>query len=317
MRDEPAEILIVDDDQDVRTFVRAALESAGHVVTEAVSGTAALERVRVQRPALVLLDVMMPSMDGFAVVRAIKHEPGVFVPVILLTAHDDLESRARGIDAGADEVLGKPVHPVELLLRVRAMLRIQQLTTELLNANQRLRQLARTDELTCVRNRRGVHSGLNREFSRAERYGGELSLLAFDVDRFKGVNDRYGHALGDRVLYAVAQALKKGVREVDLVGRTGGEEFVIVAPEMAASEALAVGERLRRAVAECVVDAPNGERIQITVSCGIATLSEVCASTPEALLACADAALYRAKALGRDRCEVAVLAREHGQLHPA
>ena len=305
--DTAAEILVVDDDPDVRTFVRAVLESDGHRVVEAGSGQDAIQRLRIRRPALVLLDVMMPAMDGFAAVHAIKREPGPFVPVILLTALDDPASRAKGINAGADEVLAKPVHPFELRLRCRAMLRIHQLTEELHAANRRLRALARTDELTNVRNRRGLRSALTREFRRAERYGGALTVMAFDVDRFKQVNDDFGHAVGDSVLAAVAQALKRGVREVDVVGRVGGEEFVVVAPETPGREALAVAERLRRAVGERVVTTPHGNEVRVTVSCGVATLSDVHARSPEELLGYADAALYRAKALGRDRTEVAEL----------
>jgi two-component system cell cycle response regulator len=305
--EEPAEILIVDDDPDVRTFVRAVLESDGHRVTEAASGQDAIQRLRIRRPALVLLDVMMPAMDGFAAVHAIKREPGPFVPVILLTALDDPASRAKGINAGADEILAKPVHPFELRLRCRAMLRIHQLTEELHAANRRLRALARTDELTDVRNRRGLRSALTREFRRAERYGGALTVMAFDVDRFKQVNDDYGHAVGDSVLHAVAQALKRGVREVDVVGRVGGEEFVVLAPETSSKESLAVAERLRRAVAERTVTTQHGVEVRVTVSCGVATLSDVHARSPEELLGYCDAALYRAKAHGRDRTEIAEL----------
>jgi two-component system cell cycle response regulator len=300
---DPAEILIVDDDADVRLFVRAVLESDGHKVVEASSGHEAILRLRRRRPSLILLDVMMPTMDGFAVAQAIKHEPGPFVPVIMLTALDDPGSRKKGIDAGADEVLAKPVHPFELRLRCRAMLRIHQLNEELHAANRRLRALARTDELTHVRNRRGLRSALMREFRRAERYGGALTVMAFDVDRFKAVNDLYGHPIGDRVLYAVAQALKRAVREVDVVGRTGGEEFVVLAPETGTREAMALAERLRREVAQRVVTTPDGEQIQVTVSCGVATQNELQAGTPDELLALADAALYRAKAAGRDRSE--------------
>ncbi len=313
----PAEVLIVDDDPDVRTFVRAVLESDGHQVIEAASGQEAIQRLRIRRPSLVLLDVMMPAMDGFAVVHAIKREPGSFVPVILLTALDDPASKAKGINAGADEVLAKPVHPFELRLRCRAMLRIHHLTEELHEANKRLRALARTDELTDVRNRRGLRSALTREFRRAERYGGALTVLAFDVDRFKQVNDDHGHAIGDRVLYTVAQALKRGVREVDVVGRVGGEEFVVLAPETPARDAVLLAERLRRAVAERVVTTPSGAEVRVTVSCGVATLSDVHARTPEELLGYADSALYRAKSLGRDRSEVAeLIVDEHGRKLP-
>src|SRR5438270_3529357 len=305
--EEAAEILIVDDDPDVRTFVRAVLESDGHRVTEAGSGQDAIQRLRIRRPALVLLDVMMPAMDGFAAVHAIKREPGPFVPVILLTALDDPASRAKGINAGADEILAKPVHPFELRLRCRAMLRIHHLTEELHAANKRLRALARTDELTDVRNRRGLRSALTREFRRAERYGGALTVMAFDVDRFKLVNDDHGHGVGDSVLRTVAQALKRGVREVDIVGRVGGEEFVVLAPETPSRDAMAVAERLRRSVGERVVVTPHGVEVRVTVSCGVATLSDVNARSPEELLGYADAALYRAKMEGRDRTSVAEL----------
>lgn len=299
-----ATILIVDDDDDIRAFVRAVLEADGHRVLDAATGVEALGHVEVHRPDLVLLDVMMPSMDGFAVARALKARPGPFTPVILLTAMDDPASRARGIAAGADEVLGKPVHPFELRLRVRAMLRIAELARELHAANRRLQLLARTDELTRVRNRRGLRSALEREFLRAKRYGGPLSLLAFDIDRFKAINDTYGHAAGDRVLCAVARALKTASRQVDVVGRTGGEEFVVIAPETPLEDAVRVGERLRRAVAAAEVEAA-GVCLRVTVSCGVATLGQVPAKDAAALWAFADAALYRAKALGRDRCEVA------------
>jgi diguanylate cyclase (GGDEF)-like protein len=248
---------------------------------------------------------MMPAMDGYAVVAAMRSQPGPFVPIILLTGLGDPESRAHGIAVGADEVLCKPVHPFELRLRVRAMLRIQRLTCELHAANQRLRALARTDELTGVRNRRGLRAALAREFRRAERYGGELTVMLFDVDRFKAVNDRFGHAAGDRVLRAVAQALKGALREVDVVGRAGGEEFVVVAPETPLGEARGVADRLRRRVAEAAT--PVGELlVRVTVSCGIASRGAVGARDVDELLDHADRALYRAKSQGRDRAEVAL-----------
>jgi len=296
-----ASILIVDDDEETRSFLRAVLECDGHLVHEASSGVEALSALEVHRPHLVLLDVMMSGMDGFAAVQAIKSRPGPFLPVILLTGLDDPASRERGIAAGADEVLGKPAHPVELRLRVRAMLRIQHLAGELHQANRRLQLLARTDELTRVRNRRGLRSTLAREFHRAQRYGAPLSLLIFDIDRFKSVNDTHGHATGDAVLRRVARALKEGLRQVDVVGRSGGEEFVVVCPETPGLEAVLVAERLRKLVAQVRVDTPFGGELGVTVSCGVATLGEVPAADPDALLAQADEALYHAKSLGRDR----------------
>jgi diguanylate cyclase (GGDEF)-like protein len=297
-------VLIVDDDMEVRALLRAVLERDDLDLLEAATGDEALRHIQERRPALVLLDVLMPQMDGYAVVREIRSQPGPFVPIILLSGLSDPAARAHGIEVGADEVLVKPIHPFELRLRVRAMLRIQHLAAELHLANQRLRLLARTDELTSLLNRRGLRAALLREFRRAERYGGELSLIAFDVDRFKQVNDRHGHAVGDRVLQAVARALEGALRQVDVVGRSGGEEFLVVTPETPLADALAVAERLRLEVARAGIRA--GElSVQVTISAGVASLRSARAGSPDELLAVADAALYRAKALGRNRVEVA------------
>jgi two-component system chemotaxis response regulator CheY len=295
----PRSILVVDDDPDVRTLLGEILRADGHAVREAANGRQALHELR-HHPQLVLLDVILPDMDGFTVVEAIKSRSGPFLPVILLTALDDPASRARGIAAGADEVVGKPVQPFELKLRVRAMLRIGQLAGELHRANRQLALLARTDELTHVRNRRGIMVQLEREFHRAARYGAPFSVIQLDLDHFKRVNDERGHAAGDELLKAVARALRHALRQVDSVGRIGGEEFVVVAPETGGRDARALAERLRLEV----------EKTGITVSCGVATLGDVLARDAGELLAWADQALYRAKMSGRNRTEVAMGARQ-------
>jgi diguanylate cyclase (GGDEF)-like protein len=301
----PRPILVVDEDPVTRAFVRAALEADGLRVVEAATGAEVMRSVGAERPCLVLLDLMLPKMDGFSVLQALRRLPPPFIPILLVTSLDDPSTRERGIAAGADEILPKPIRPFELRLRVRAMLRIEQLTADLHAANCRLQLLARTDELTRVRNRRGLYAALEREFRRAERYRRALTVLAFDVDHFKRVNDAYGHAAGDRVLRAVAQALEDALRRVDVVGRTGGEEFVVVAPETPPRDAERLAERLRRAVAAQVIDGPGGELLHVTVSCGVATLGQVEARSAEELLGLADEALYQAKRLGRDRCVLA------------
>jgi diguanylate cyclase (GGDEF)-like protein len=277
----------------------------GHSVRTAASGREAILEVRRHRPNLVLLDVMMPNMDGFEAARAIKQEPGPFLPVILLTALHDRASRERGIETGADEMLLKPVQPFELQLRVRAMLRIQHLSFALHEANERLRELARTDELTGVNNRRGLQGALAREMDRARRYSTALSIMMVDIDRFKSVNDSLGHTVGDRVLCGVADALQEQLRQVDIIGRVGGEEFVVVMPETPLNEAMRVAERLRAAVAAMQVRTGRGNHVSVTISAGVAMLDQNHFETPDHLLERADRALYHAKESGRNRCEAA------------
>jgi diguanylate cyclase (GGDEF)-like protein len=308
-----APVLIVDDDREIRVFLRAVLESDGLSVVEAHDGGEALARLHSERPRLVLLDVMLSSGgdEGYELIAEIRRLPGPFVPIILITGVDDPAARARAIEVGADEVLQKPIHPFELRLRLRAMLRIQSLAGELHLANRRLRLLARTDDLTGLRNRRGLKVALLRELRRAERYGRDLSLMQIDVDRFKQVNDRYGHGVGDRVLQAVAKALQVGVRQVDVVARTGGEEFVVVAPETPLADALQIAERLRALVAG--VSLPVGDQlVQVTISAGVASCRTTGRIDPQLLLRRADEALYRAKALGRNRVEAGVEPRLNG-----
>jgi two-component system cell cycle response regulator len=300
----PPEILLVDDDAETRASLRELLILDGYRVEEASNGREALERVRVRRPNLVLLDVAMPEMDGYEVTRWLKSHLRRFVPVILLSATDAPELLQRGVEAGADEVLRKPIAATELRVRVRAMLRIARLTEDLRDEKRRVARLACTDELTGASNLRGFRLALAREFPRALRSGGDLTLLSFDVDHFKRINDVYGHPDGDRVLVQVARWLQSSLRVMDLLARVGGEEFVVIAPDARMADALAVGERLRQSCRN-PIRLPGGELVQVSLSCGVASLSQFPGCSPERLVAMADRALYCAKANGRDRTEQA------------
>jgi diguanylate cyclase (GGDEF)-like protein len=258
------------------------------------------DAVRLRRecdPDLVLLDVVMPQVDGYKVAQLFKREAR-FVPIILLTGLDDLESKRRGLAAGADEFLTKPVNPLELQIRVSSMLRIKKLTDELAIANARLSALATTDPLTQLANRRAVLERLSHEFARAARYRNALACLMVDIDHFKRVNDTHGHPMGDKVIATVSAALSGAIRGTDLVGRYGGEEFVVVALETGLEGGIRLGERLRGAVARSFAGVPDLPKV--TISVGVAT-TELAVVTPEALLKRADEALYRAKREGRDR----------------
>src|SRR5262249_50574176 len=188
-----ARILIVDDDRAVCAALARMVSESGHEPLLASSWTDAVRLYREGRPDLVVLDVMMPTIDGYKLTGILRRESGAFVPIILLTALEDLDSKRRGMAAGADDFLTKPVTQLELQIRVASLLRIKQLTDQLAAANLRLAELAVTDPLTLLHNRRHVYFELEREFVRSRRYGHPLSLMMLDVDHFKQVNDTHGH----------------------------------------------------------------------------------------------------------------------------
>ncbi len=295
----PTTILIVDDSRTMRSLLASMVQALGYRAITADSGAAALRALREESPSLVLLDVVLPDLTGFEVVAAIKRDPR-FVPVILLTNQSDVESKRRGHAAGADELLPKTTSALELQIRIAAMLRIKSLTDALEEANKRLGELATTDALTGIANRRRFEEVFSLEFERAKRYRRPLALLALDIDHFKQVNDQHGHAVGDDVLRVVASTLDRSLRRTDLVGRMGGEEFAVVAPETATREGTALAERLRVMVGAATTDGGAGP-LQCTVSIGVASWDGVTDVAPSELRERSDRALYAAKRDGRNR----------------
>jgi two-component system, cell cycle response regulator len=277
-------------------------------VETAENGEQALERVNANPPHLILLDVMMPVMDGYEVSRRIKSNPALpFIPIILVTARDSTEDKVEGLDAGADDYLTKPVNFPELEARVRSMLRIKRLqdkidhqNRELELVNKKLRKLSITDGLTELFNHRHVHELLHEEFDRVNRSGEPIAIAMLDLDRFKQVNDTYGHPTGDVILYETSRILKETAREIDMIGRYGGEEFIVILPESNEQAAARFAERVRERVASHVFQ-DDATRVRMTVSAGVAAYPETPASGPDGLIKHADEALYAAKAGGRNR----------------
>ncbi len=327
---ETPEILVVDDSRIVRAMVSDVLRAEGYRVREASDGREALARIQESRPDLVLLDVMMPEMDGYEVCRALRRNEREeeYIPILMLTAKGEVEDLARGLAAGADDYIAKPFDNLELLARVKSLLRIralqkrlyqqnleleaknqqlEALTRQLDAANQELRLLSVTDGLTRAYNHRHFQERLRTEYARASRHGEPLACVMIDLDHFKRINDTYGHPIGDRVLVWLVGILKDGVRSEDLVARYGGEEFVLLLPNTDATRARNLAERLRKRIASEPVPLAEGDgRLRVTVSMGVADYrpGEV-DRTPDELLKAADEALYRAKAHGRNRVEVA------------
>jgi two-component system cell cycle response regulator len=301
-------ILVVDDVATNLRLVQGHLRSEGYQVQLADSGDEALLQIEQEDFDLVLLDVVMPGMDGFETCRRIRANPSTrHIPVILVTALNDLDHKVQGQQAGADDFVCKPFDRNELLIRVRSMLRIKglhdrltQKIAELESAKIRLRRLADTDSLTSLYNKRYLSENLRLEVARADRYQNRLSLLMVDVDDFKQINDSYGHVTGDAVLQQIAALFVKGVRAIDFVARYGGEEFAIVLPETEVIGAELVAERLRKQVAgHRFLDAAGEPMGHVTVSIGIAGYGSGVGGF-EGLIRLADARLYEAKQAGKN-----------------
>jgi diguanylate cyclase (GGDEF)-like protein len=307
-RDVPARILIVDDHEDNIELLRARLEARGYAIDTAMDGEQALSRVATAPPDLILLDVMMPRIDGFEVVRRLKGDRSLpFIPVILQTALDSTEHKVEGLDAGADDYITKPINFAELEARVKSMLRIKRLQDaleererELSELNGRLLKMAQTDALTGLDNRRNLEERLEEMFGHSRRLKEPLAVVLCDLDRFKSVNDTYGHQAGDVVLKQLARILKQEAREIDRVGRYGGEEFMLLLPGTVLDAAVTFAERVRKAV-EAHTFSFDGGTLQRTMSCGVAAWPHPRIEDCDALVKAADDALYVAKETGRNR----------------
>jgi diguanylate cyclase (GGDEF)-like protein len=301
-------ILVVDDHEDNIELLRARLEARGYEVEGANDGQAALDAVRRVCPDLILLDVMMPKMDGIEVVRRLKANAELpFIPVIMQTALDSTENKVEGLDAGADDYITKPINFAELEARVNSLLRIKALQTdlaarerELSELNDRLRLISLTDGLTEVENRRSLELHLHEMWQHSMRLHEPIALIICDIDKFKAVNDNYGHQAGDSVLKEFAQLLKSEAREIDRVGRYGGEEFLLILSGTVLDAAVTFAERLREKV-EGHTFSYAGGTLRRTMSCGVAAAPHPKVKDQEAILRAADDALYVAKETGRNR----------------
>jgi diguanylate cyclase (GGDEF)-like protein len=301
-------ILLVEDDKVQAKVTKESLESIGYEVIPAEDGKSAIKIVKTQHVDIILLDLVLPDMDGNEVCRWLKLDKDAkSIPIIMLTVKNSTVEKVEGLKAGADDYLPKPYNEIELNARIYALLRTKALQDELREKNRQLEEilsklevLAITDPLTQLFNRRYFEAIIEKEFSRTARYKFPTSCLIIDVDHFKRVNDEYGHRTGDLVLKELATIIKDCLRKVDTVARWGGEEFVVLLPETNKVNAVRAASRFLSTIAS---RAFSGITRQVTVSIGIASVPDPSIDTAEQFIDKADFALYEAKSKGRNRIE--------------
>jgi diguanylate cyclase (GGDEF)-like protein len=299
-------VLVVDDQYDNVRLLAYELLDHGYEVLTAFNGPQALEMARSSRPDVILLDEMMPGMNGVEVCRELKKDAALRpIPVIMISARELDEDVIRGLDAGASDYITKPFNARIVIARVRSAARAKEAHDLIAEMNQRLAELATTDGLTGVRNHRHFREVLDTAVAFAARKQLPLSVIMLDVDHFKKINDAFGHGVGDDVLCTLAQILRTKVREYDTVARYGGEEFAILLPITDADAGRALAERLRATIADHPW--PSG---QVTISLGVATMHEP-EEEVDKLVEQADQALYHSKKSGRNRVT------HHDDLRPA
>jgi two-component system cell cycle response regulator len=296
-------ILVADDDPVSRRVLEATLSKWGYAVVSATDGDQAWSILQSEdAPRLAILDWVMPGMDGVEVCRALRDRTEApYVYTILLTARDNKDDLVEGMGSGADDYIIKPFNAHELKVRLRAGRRILDLQQTLLETQEVLRVQATHDVLTSLANRGKVLETLQIELVRAFREGTLVGVIMADLDHFKDVNDTYGHIAGDGVLREAARRMKGSVRPYDLVGRYGGEEFLMVLPGCAEDGALNTAQRIRERISGEPFNTSEG-LVPVTVSLGISVSDG--SEDPEKVILAADAALYRAKKSGRNRVEL-------------
>ena len=297
-------ILIAEDDFTSRTMLAAVLRKVGYEIVEANNGAEAwLALQQSDAPQMAIIDWMMPEMDGLELVRRVRGLPTDQPPyLIMLTSKGEKADIIAGLDAGANDYLGKPFDAGELRARVNVGFRMVEMQAALIESREALAHQAAHDSLTGMFNRRAILDHLHKQLAHTHRHGQALAVGICDIDHFKKINDTYGHQTGDDILCGLAANLNKALREDDTVGRMGGEEFLIVSTIRTGTDGQALFARIHSQIAQTTLVTRSGS-LHITVSIGVATA--VAGSTVDSLLERSDLALYQAKNEGRNRVVLA------------
>jgi diguanylate cyclase (GGDEF)-like protein len=311
MDDPHSRVLLAEDERAQALWLANLLEKLGYSVQWVENGYQALDKLRKTRFCIVMTDLVMPGMNGMELCQAIrKMRIDHYIYIIIVTGKEGKEDLIAGFNAGADDFMHKPVEEKELFARLQTARRILNMEQTLLNQYQEISLLSNTDPLTQTYNRRYFTEQLQTEMIRCSRYGHDLTLVLCDIDRFKSVNDSYGHLMGDKVLQEFAKTLNRCIRqEIDYLARFGGEEFILILPETNCEDALACSERLRQAVSELEFVSESGP-FAVTASFGTVTVQgQRKGDYPDVdvLLKATDDNLYAAKRQGRNVCVCSII----------
>jgi len=292
-------VLLVDDVKGNIIFLSKLLQDQAEIIFS-TQGENALEKAENQKPSLILLDISMPGMDGFEVLKRLKANiKTADIPVIFVTEIQDTDTEAKGLTMGAVDYITKPFAPSVVQARVRNQLNLQRLNRKLLNTNTELTRMAMTDPLTGIFNRRHFINATINELQRFQRHNHPVGMMILDIDNFKKINDQYGHDIGDQVLVQTATTCQTLLRVNDVFGRIGGEEFTVLLPETSLEDAGDIAERLRTLLAETPLALDSGQ-LSYTASFGVTKL-RLSDTNSEQALKRADLALYKAKQNGRNQ----------------
>ena len=287
--------ILVVDDTGINIEILNGLLGDEYDVLSALDGEFALEIARDDKPDLILLDIIMPDMDGFEVCRRLKEDEATRdIPVIFITAKTDENSIEKAYDVGGADYVTKPFRPKELMIRVKKELKLQEVMLE-------LKLMALIDPMTKLYNRRYFSKISKHLLAISKREKSDLSIIMLDIDRFKAVNDKYGHQAGDDAIIALSSKLMTHKREADILCRYGGEEFVMLLPNTSQEGARVVAERIREDIEHSTISLTTGQDLSLTVSIGISKVHTYSSEKLEPYIMEADIALYRAKESGRNR----------------
>jgi diguanylate cyclase (GGDEF)-like protein len=283
----------IDDSMDVLRLIKTRLRGESLELECTSDGAHGIERARQAKPALILLDIEMPGMDGFEILRTLKEDPATLAtPVIMLSGLTSAQDKVTAFELGAIDYVTKPFDFAELRVRIRSALRTHALL-------QMLAQRAQIDGLTGLWNRTYFDRRLVEELAGCARHGRPLSLAMLDIDRFKLINDTFGHPAGDAVLTGVSSLIRREIRDSDLACRFGGEEFTLIMPDTLPGDAAVLCERIRTTL-ENVVWPRHPDHV-VSISIGLVGSTQCGSHPPEFWLEAADRNLYRAKTTGRNQ----------------